>query len=281
MNKRLRPLLCAGLLLLSQASAAAVPQRVMSLNLCADQLLLALLPEQRIASLSWLSQTEGDPYWLTTAQRLPANHGTAEEVLATHPDLVIAGAYTTGATRRLLARTGTPLLVLQPAQDWAGIRAVTRQVAAAVGERARGEQLLAQMDATLLRLQQQTSPTPLRVIAWSGSGTDVPGRDTLFDAILTAAGAVNVGAAVAGRADFDLERLLQLRPEVLMRGAAYAATPSLRGEAVNHRVLRKLYAGAQLTYPEAVYGCGVPRAAQMALQLRRQLSAVRTRRSLP
>ena len=97
----------------------------------------------------------------------------------------------------------------------------------------------------------------------------------------TAAGAVNVGAAVAGRADFDLERLLQLRPEVLMRGAAYAATPSVRGEAVNHPVLRKLYAGAQLTYPEAVYGCGVPRAAQMALQLRQQLAAVRTRRNLP
>ena len=70
-------LFCAGLLLVPQLCAAAAPQRVMSLNLCADQLLLALLPEQRIASLSWLSQTEGDPYWLTTAQRLPANHGTA------------------------------------------------------------------------------------------------------------------------------------------------------------------------------------------------------------
>ena len=274
-------MLCVALMWVPLTSAATNPQRVMSLNLCADQLLLALLPEQRIASLSWLSQTEGDPYWLPTAQRLPANHGTAEEVLATHPDLVIAGAYTTSATRRLLARAGTPLLVLQPAQDWAGIRAVTRQVAAAVGERARGEQLLAQMDETLLQLQRQASPALLRVIAWSGSGTDVPGHDTLFDAILTAAGAVNVGAAVAGRADFDLERLLQLRPEVLMRGAAYAATPSVRGEAVNHPVLRKLYAGAQLTYPEAVYGCGVPRAAQMALQLRQQLAAVRTRRNLP
>jgi len=58
---RLWSVFCAGLLLVPQLSAAATPQRVMSLNLCADQLLLALLPEQRIVSLSWLSQTEGDP----------------------------------------------------------------------------------------------------------------------------------------------------------------------------------------------------------------------------
>ena len=278
MNLSLRQLACMLWVLLPSGAWAAVPQRVMSLNLCADQLLLALLPEQRIVSLSWLSQTEGDPYWLTAARRLPANHGSAEEVLAAHPDLVIVGAYTTAATRQLLQRAGLPLLVLQPAQNWTQIRAVTRQVADAVGESARGERLLAQMDATLTRLQQQSAGSPLRVIGWSGSGNDVPGHDTLFDAILIAAGAVNVGAAVAGQVDFDLERLLQLQPEVLLRGASYAATPSVRGETATHRALRQRYAGAQLTYPEAVYGCGVPRAAEMAAQLRQQLLAIRAAR---
>ena len=265
-------LLCV--LLPTWAAAQPLPQRVMSLNLCADQLLLALLPPQRIVSLTWLSSTEGDPQWLPVVRQLPSNHGSAEEVLAAHPDLVIAGAFTTSATRQLLQRTGTPLLQLQPAQDWEGIRRVTREVAAAVGEVARGEQLLAQMDATLLQLSRTQPLQPLRVIGWSG-GSDVPGRDTLFDAILSAAGAVNVGAAAQGRSDFDLEQLLQLRPEVLMRGAAYASTPSVRNEVAAHRVVRKLYAGAQLTYPEAVYGCGVPRAAELALQLRGQLLGLR------
>jgi iron complex transport system substrate-binding protein len=275
MIRRCALLLCTLLPVLQQTLAAeAAPQRVMSLNLCADQLLLALLPPQRIVSLTWLSSTEGDPQWLPVVRKLPANHGSAEEVLAARPDLVIAGAFTTSATRQLLQRTATPLLQLQPAQDWDDIRRVTREVAAAVGEVARGEQLLAQMDATLAQLAATQPAQPLRVIGWSG-GSDVPGRDTLFDAILTAAGAVNVGAAAQGRSDFDLEQLLQLRPEVLMRGAAYASTPSVRNEVAAHRVVRKLYAGKQLTYPEAVYGCGVPRAAALALQLRGQLLSLR------
>ena len=32
------------------------------------------------------------------ARLIPANHGLAEEVLGFHPDLVVAGAYTTRAT---------------------------------------------------------------------------------------------------------------------------------------------------------------------------------------
>ena len=270
----------AGLLSLLPCAWAAPPQRVMSLNLCADQLLLALLPPQRIASLTWLSRSEGDPDLLSLARRVPANHGTAEEVLAARPDLVIAGAYTTSATRRLLAGAQTPLLLLQPVQDWDGIRAVTREVAAAVGEVARGEQLLAEMDATLAALAAVRPADPVRVIGWSG-GTDVPGRDTLFDAILTAAGGVNIGAQVSGRSSFDLEQLLAMRPEVLMRGAAYAATPALRNEAAQHRVVRQRYAGAQLRYPEALYGCGVPQSAQAGVQLRTQLLAVRARQRSP
>ena len=70
---------------------AAAPQRVLSLNLCTDQLLMALLPPQRIASITWLSRTEGDPALLDIARQLPVNHGSPEEVLAARPDLVLAG----------------------------------------------------------------------------------------------------------------------------------------------------------------------------------------------
>jgi iron complex transport system substrate-binding protein len=265
----------------AEGPAQQVPRRVLSLNLCADQLLLVLLPPERIASLTWLSRSEGDPDLAPLARRLPANHGSAEEVLAANPDLVIAGDFTTAATRRLLARTATPLVQLAAVTDWAGIRAVTRQVAAAVGEIARGEALLAEMDATLAQLERTRPARPVRVIGWGGGGSDVPGRDTLFDQILTAAGGQNVGAALAGRASVDIEQLLMAHPEVLLRGAAYAAMPALRNQAAEHPLIRRLYPQAQLTYPEALYGCGVPKAAQAALQLRARLLAVRAASERP
>src|ERR1700760_2769575 len=58
---------------------AAAPQRVMSLNLCTDQLLLQLLPPERIASVTYLSRERSNAYRVAEAQRVPMNHGLAEE----------------------------------------------------------------------------------------------------------------------------------------------------------------------------------------------------------
>lgn len=262
--------LCCG-----TSAGVAAPQRVMSLNLCADQLLMALLPESRLVSITWLSRTEGDPELLALAARLPVNHGSAEEVLQVRPDLVVAGRFTTGTTRALLKRTGVRLLEIEPVADWDGIRRVTREVAAAVGERERGERLLAAMDADLAALAARQAAEPVRVIGWGGAGDDVPGRDTLFNTILETAGGLNVAAQDVAPRTFDVEQVLRLRPQLLLRGAAYGGKPALRNAAALHPALRRQYAGRMLQYPEAVYGCGVPRAAQLALALAAELDAVR------
>lgn len=253
---------------------AQAPRRIVSLNLCVDQLLLQLVPPDRIASLTWLSRTEGDPQLLPLASSLPANHGGAEEVLAAHPDLVIAGRFTTGTTRRLLQAAGVPLLEIEPATDWEGIRRTTRQVAAAVHATARGEQLITAMDADLARLREHAARAPVRVIGWGGSGDDVPGRDTLFNTILESAGAINLGARDSGPASFDIEQVLMARPQVLMRGATYASSPALRNRIASHPALRT-QGYRTLTYPEAVYGCAVPRASTLALELAGELDSLR------
>jgi iron complex transport system substrate-binding protein len=255
------------------AGVTLPPQRVVSLNLCADQLLMALLPTSRIASITWLSRSEGDPSLLPLAKQIAVNHGSAEEVLRLRPDLVVAGKFTTGTTRSLLRRAGVPLVEIDPANDWNGIRRLTRQVGSAVGESARAEALLSDMDAELAALGHEQPARRIRVIGWGGAGDDVPGRDTLFNTILESAGAVNV-AAVEGRGSFDLEQLLLAGPQVLLRGAAYGSAPALRNGVAQHRILREQYAGRMLTYPEAVYGCGVPHAARLARDLAAQLRQI-------
>lgn len=270
-------------LLLQPALAASdpAPRRVVSLNLCADQLVMALARPEHIASITWLSRSEGDPDLLALARRLPVNHGAAEEVLAARPDLVIAGRYTTSTTRALLRRAGVPLLEIEPAQDWEGIRTVTRTVAAALGEAARGEALIAEMDARLVLLEGSRPALPIRVIGWGGGANDVPGRDTLFNTLLETAGGVNVGALAQERGGFDVERVVLRRPQALLRGVAYGSTPALRNEAARHRLLRRLYPQGQLTYPEALFGCGVPNAAVAAQMLQgslREIAASSARR---
>lgn len=259
-------------------AAEAPPRRIVSLNLCVDQLLLQLVAPERIVSITWLSRSEGDPQLLPLARRLPVNHGSAEEVLAAHPDLVIAGRFTTGTTRRLLQKAGVPVLEIEPAVDWDGIRRTTREIAAAVQAEARGEQLIATMDAELAQLQaratREPARAPVRAIGWGGAADDVPGRDTLFNTILETAGATNLGARATGPASFDIEQVLRARPQVLLRGAAYAEAPALRNRIAQHPALRQQQYHV-VSYPEAVYGCALPRAATLTVQLADELDKLR------
>jgi iron complex transport system substrate-binding protein len=167
------------------------------------------------------------------------------------------------------------MLVVDAAQDWESIRRVTREVAAAVGEPARGEALLAQMEADLAAAAALAGVAPLRAIGWSGAGEDVPGADTLFNTILTTAGAVNIAARPAGRRGFDLEQVVRARPRLLLRGTSHAGDRSVRSGAADHPVLRALPGLAVIEYPESAWACGVPAAAGHALDLARKLSALR------
>ncbi|MFD1959457.1 hypothetical protein ACFSHP_11000 [Novosphingobium panipatense] len=122
----------------SSASHRPRPLRVMSMNQCADQLVLALLPPERIASVTWLSRDPDGSLMHREAQKVAINHGLSEEVVQQQPDLVVAGAFTTPATRMLLRRLGYPMIEVAHADSFDEIRTITRQVAAAVGEEARG-----------------------------------------------------------------------------------------------------------------------------------------------
>src|SRR5438105_8793620 len=142
----------AAVLFLSPGMAAAAPQRIMSLKVCTDELLLDLVPPSRIASVTFLSREKpGLKFW-PQAAAIPINHGTAEEILATHPDLILTDPFMAPSLRPLLAKTGAKVIEVPPAENFEQIRAVTRMVAKAVGEEARGEVLIAKMDADLRAL---------------------------------------------------------------------------------------------------------------------------------
>ncbi|MGB6451490.1 MAG: ABC transporter substrate-binding protein [Steroidobacteraceae bacterium] len=248
-----------------------VPQRVMSLSLCTDALVLGLLPPERITSVTYLAHHSSDPSLAAHAARVGTNHGDAEEVLAEAPDLVLAGTYSTPAVRDLLRRLGAPLLVVPPANDFEEIRRTVRRVAQAVGAEPRAEAWLARMDATLTALARARPPHRIRVAAWSGDGF-VPGRGSLFDAVLTAAGGVDIAAPAGGRRGFlDIEELLAAHPDVLAYAAEQAA-PALKTDTAEHPLLLWLYRHRRVTYPELfVDDCGLPESADAARALRSEL----------
>jgi len=249
----------------------------MSLKVCTDELLLDLVPpplpgkKSRIASVTFLSrEAAGLRYW-PQAANIPVNHGSAEEILSTRPDLILTDPFMAPSLRPLLAKTGAQIIEVPPAENFEQIRAVTRLVAKAVGEEARGEALIAKMDADLHVLAAHRPKRMLTVAGW-GTGGYVPGTGGLFDAMLTAAGARNVERGAFGY--YDVESLIAANPDALVYGDTYSGTTSLRSDQDLHPALLKRYAGRRVTYT-ALYGCGVPQSAAIARQLQDALLQVR------
>lgn len=262
-------------LALSGTAAAAPPSkpmRVMSLNLCADQLLLQLAPPERIASVSFLSLASEKPFFTAEAAHVPVNYGTIEEVLAQKPDLVLAGAASTPTVKAFLRRSSIALLEVPMANNFGDIRSVTRLVGHALGEDTKAETLIRRMDATLSDLAASPLPRRIVVAGWGGGG-EIPGKETLFNAILAAAGGVNVADTMSGvrYGTFDFEQLLAVRPDVIAFPDAAIDRPGLRREQIQHRVIQRFYANRQIVYPETLYSCGLPQSADAAKTLRAAL----------
>lgn len=192
--------------------APAVPQRIVSLDYCADQFVLKLADRAQIAALS-TSAASGFSYMRTSAAGLPQVRARAEDVLGLRPDLVVRSYGGEANIAGLLARARTPLAQLAYGEDFEAVRGNIRAMAAAFGHPQRGEALVAEMDARLAAIQPGGKRTALYVTP-AGFTT---GPGSLVDALLRAAGLENFETAPGWR-PLPLERLAGERPDMVAAG---------------------------------------------------------------
>ncbi len=203
------------------------PQRVVSLNLCADQLLVALADREQILSLSPLVRDPSVSYFVERAASYPVNPGKGEAILFTGADLVFTGRWGAHATRELLVRQG---LAVAPLDVWDSLdvgRAQIREVARRLGHPERGERLVAKIDAALERVHNIVPPgrsvLPLQRRGWAQS------RDSVLSEILRHMGFAlhqeRLGLPAGGLV--RLEQLVTTPPD-------YAVLDEGTGEAVDN-----------------------------------------------
>ena len=122
----------AGTLVPTSGPAAARPTRVVSMNLCTDQLAMALAAPGQLVSVSHVARDPRASAMVEEAMRYPVNRGRAEEVYLLHPDLVLAGSFG-GPAVAMLHRLGVPVVEVAPPTSLAEARDAIAQVGAALG----------------------------------------------------------------------------------------------------------------------------------------------------
>lgn len=249
----------AATMMLSTAHAAP-PQRIVSLNVCTDQILVDLVAPARIAGVTHLAMDATISAAPQNFANLSATRGDAEDVLARDPDLVIAGGYTTPATVDLLRRLGRSVLVVPLPQDIAGVRAVIAQIAVAVDDVAVGAAVIADFDARIERARARVAglePHPIALVYQVNNY--VAGTGTLVDEALHVAGFRNGGAAVRTlvSGQTSLEAIVTAPPDLLVLASRPDAYATSVGDNLRHPALKALLTRLpSLVLPWPLWLCG-------------------------
>lgn len=258
MLRRRLSFLAATVLITSTIAPGWAAERVVSLNLCTDQLLVLLADRSQVASLSFLAADPDLSYVADRIDGIPLNHGALEEILPLAPDLVLAGAFAARPAVQLLQSQGVTVIDLPLADDFPTIAEQTRIVADAIDRSDRGEALIAEMEAVLATVPATAGDGS--ALAYQANGFTA-GAGTLTDAVLTAAGYRNKAAeaGLAGYGFLPLEYLIADPPDILIAPAAMPGRPSLAEMLLVHPALAALEDRTQrLAVPSALMACGGP-----------------------
>lgn len=187
---------------------------------------------------------------------------TAEETVALHPDLVLAASHMSAATRGAIAQSGAKVVTLGVAATVDESIAQIREVADAVGEKTRGEALVAQIEAARADARERAKRVaPRPALIWQGSGL-VPGQGTLADEMLGIAGFSNANS-LYGLQSWDilpLEKLAMNPPAVVFTPLnAEGDEGDARSAAVRKRLFGRMGGRTRIVdFPPRLLYCGGP-----------------------
>lgn len=253
----------------SSPSAAAAPGRIVSINACADQMLLALADRQQILALTTYARDPHMSFYADRAEGLPAIRGDAEEVMKLKPDLVLAGSFTRRVTRAQLAAQGIRIATFSPAQSLDDVRKQISEVASLLGQEARGRALVAELDAAFADLGDPPR-APLRALQLQRRAF-AAGTGTLIDDLMQRLGIVNaatdLGISQVGRT--SLEAVLKAKPDFLILDSAAPGAADQGTALLGHPALEELIPPRRrIVIPLNQLVCGGPGVALAARTLR-------------
>ena len=230
---------------------------VVSINLCADQLLVPLADADQILGLSPYARDRLRSGVAAEAERFPSLSGTAEEVLALKPDFVLSGRFTKRATRELLRQHGVRLVELDAARSIDEAKAQIRQVGELLGHPERAESAVARIDEAASRVGA-AAPSGLTVLPLQRRGW-VAGGDTLLGSMLRLVGLTPaLGGRSLGRF-LTLEEIVARRPDLLAVSEAGGAEDQGAALLLHPALLRLYPPGRRIVLPDSLnLLCGGP-----------------------
>ena len=239
----------------SVALSANLP-RIVSMNACSDQLLLALADPAQILAVSPFVYLSWRSRMTDRELRYPMLKGGAEEVLMLKPDIVVASEFDKDTTRELSKATGLRLAEFAVRHSLDEVKDQFREMGELVQHPDRARAEIARLDAAITRARQAATDKHYRVVSLSSRGF-VAGRDSLIGSLLTETGLLNA-AADLGPGQVGLasnEAIESLKPDFLLVSEAGGLEDG-HSFALHRPLERFLPPEKRIVIPERLTVCG-------------------------
>ena len=190
--------------------AAPDAERIVSLDFCADQYVLKMLPRSRILAVS-PNAGKHFSYMRDSATDIPTVRPIAEDVLALKPDLIIRSYGGGPYASRFFELAGVSVLQVPFTNSFEDIRNAIRHIADGLGVAQQGKEIISTMNRRLESIHKSDSKRMALYMTPTGV-TSGPG--TLIHEMLQAADLGNFQHQPGWRS-IPLERLAYEQPAVI------------------------------------------------------------------
>lgn len=239
---------------------AEAPARVVSINLCTDQLAMLLAAPGQLVSVSRIALDPRVSAMAEQAADYAINAGRAEEVHVMRPDLVVAGSFTSRETVALLRRLGIEVVQFDIVKSLDDVSVRIAQMGAALGREERAAEVIAEFEAGLVALRGDLAAVPDRpraALYYANSYTS--GDNSLAGDILAAAGLRNAPAEAGYEwGILPLEMLAMIDPDMMITARRYPGG-SRAEEVMDHPIVTSMRGHVgQGALTDQDWVCGTP-----------------------
>ena len=244
----------------ARPSFAETPKKIVSLNLCADQYLMALAEPTQVSALTHHARNPSLSFQAEAAQGWPVSNGGGEDLMQLQPDLIIASKIRRPTIKAFLDGQGIPVIEIGPARSYDDVKRQLRKIADAIGRSAKAEALIKEMDDRLNAVTDNLPQSQKRAAHYQRRGF-VSGNNTLFSDIMDKAGLINIATELGANRTHrvSMETLIASKPEILIVSSAPENEIDMGEKLLDHPALRRSHTSADIIdIPESLIICGGP-----------------------
>lgn len=257
---------------LLQAGETSQPRRIASVNLCADQLLLALAPASKIVALGPFSKDPLISFLAGRARDIPQMMGRSEELFRIEADAVAVGPFDNKFMRAALRRRQIAEIVVDRWTSLSEVRRGVQRFAGRIGESVAGSALVAEIDRAVTDLRSGAygdSPPSFVLLHRRG----FVGEGGIVAELLEIAG-LRDAAKDAPLQFMSVEAVISLRPDFLVVTGRNLKAEDRGLELLEHPALRRLYPESRrIAAPDRLTICPGPSTPALIRHLKNELAS--------